>query len=148
MKVFFRSTVHLTSILWDTITSVHFLVVVVLGQILIWAGSYAFYFVEKGINYNIKHFGDALWWGFTTATTVGYGDITPVTPEGKAVGIYLMLVGTALFALHTSLFAEALLGQDYLPHKKVRLEEKHIKHMIEHIDEKIDKLEKVLKKHQ
>jgi voltage-gated potassium channel len=98
--------------------------------------------VEKGINYNIKHFGDSLWWAFTTVTTVGYGDITPVTPEGKALGVFLMLVGTALFALHTSLFAEALLRQDYLPTKRVQLEERHIKQMIEHLDEKLDKIEK------
>lgn len=142
MKVFFRSTIHLTRILWNTITSVHFLVVVVFGQIFIWGSSYAFYMVEKGINYNIKHFGDSLWWAFTTVTTVGYGDITPVTPEGKALGVFLMLVGTALFALHTSLFAEALLRQDYLPTKRVQLEEKHIKQMIEHLDEKLDKIEK------
>jgi len=115
---------------------------VILGQFLIWGISYGFYLLERGINYYIKHFGDALWWGFTTATTVGYGDITPVTAEGKALGVILMLVGTALFALHTSLFAEALLGQNYLPHKKVRLEERHIKEMITHLDEKLDKIEK------
>ena len=142
MKVFFRSTLHLTRILWNTMTSVHFLTVVFFGQVFIWGLSYAFYFVEKGINYNIKHFGDALWWGFTTATTVGYGDITPVPSEGKVLGVGLMLVGTALFALHTSLFAEALLRQDYLPSPKFALEEKHIKQMIKHLDEKLDKIEK------
>ncbi|RLA61208.1 MAG: hypothetical protein DRQ88_11855 [Epsilonproteobacteria bacterium] len=145
MKVFFRSTAHLTRILWHTIISIHFLTVLILGQITIWGASYIFYIVEKGINYNIKHFGDALWWGFTTVTTVGYGDITPVTLEGRVIGVLLMLVGTALFAIHTSLFAEALLSQDYLPYKKVRLEEKHIKVMFERLDEKLDKIESKIK---
>ncbi|TDJ03840.1 MAG: hypothetical protein E2O68_09325 [Deltaproteobacteria bacterium] len=142
MKGFFRNTLHLTNILWSTVTSVHFLIVVIFGQVCIWSLSYAFYVVEKGINYNIKHFGDALWWGFTTVTTVGYGDITPVTPEGKIIGVSLMLAGTALLALHTSLFAEALLRQDYLPTRKLQLEEKHIKQMFEHLDEKLDRIEK------
>jgi len=52
---------------------------------------------------------DALWWSFATATTTGYGDITPVTDTGKILSIILMLVGLALFSMYTALFAEAIL---------------------------------------
>ena len=42
--------------------------------------------------------GDALWWGYVTATTVGYGDQFPITTGGRVVGILMLNVGVALFA--------------------------------------------------
>ncbi len=41
----------------------------------------------------------AAWWAMATLTTVGYGDITPVTPYGKIFGAVVMLIGLGLFAL-------------------------------------------------
>ncbi len=42
---------------------------------------------------------DAMWWAVTTLTTVGYGDVVPVTPLGKLLGALVMLFGVGLFAL-------------------------------------------------
>ncbi|GKT03766.1 ion transporter [Furfurilactobacillus entadae] len=47
-------------------------------------------------------FGNALWWSITTATTVGYGDVSPHTATGKAVAIVLMLVGVGFVGMLTS----------------------------------------------
>jgi voltage-gated potassium channel len=41
-------------------------------------------------------YGDSLWWAIVTVTTVGYGDITPKTSEGRVVAAMLMLTGIAL----------------------------------------------------
>jgi len=47
----------------------------------------------------------AMWWSVCTLTTVGYGDVTPITPIGKMLAAGIQLVGIAMVALPTSLFA-------------------------------------------
>ena len=51
---------------------------------------------------NIRTFGDAIWWGIATITTVGYGDRFPVTTEGRAISVFIMLLGISLFSLITA----------------------------------------------
>ena len=47
-------------------------------------------------------FSDGLWWSFVTATTVGYGDISPSTIPGRIIATVLMLVGIGLIGSLTS----------------------------------------------
>jgi voltage-gated potassium channel len=54
---------------------------------------------------SIDEFTDGLWWAITTITTVGYGDFTPVTAEGRAVAVFLMLIGITLFGVLTASIA-------------------------------------------
>jgi voltage-gated potassium channel len=51
---------------------------------------------------NIDSFGDAVWWAFVTATTVGYGDHTPVSGLGRSVAGGLVLVGVVLYSVVTA----------------------------------------------
>jgi voltage-gated potassium channel len=51
---------------------------------------------------NIHTLGDALWWAFTTMTTVGYGDTTPTTTLGRVLAVALMLSGIALLGVVTA----------------------------------------------
>lgn len=48
---------------------------------------------------------DAIWWAVVTLTTVGYGDLTPVTVGGKVLAICIMLLGVAAFALPAGILA-------------------------------------------
>jgi voltage-gated potassium channel len=53
----------------------------------------------------ITNFGDAVWWAITTTTTVGYGDLYPVTWEGRVVAGMLMVVGIAVLGAVTATVA-------------------------------------------
>jgi voltage-gated potassium channel len=43
-------------------------------------------------------YGDGIWWAVVTASTVGYGDISPATPAGRIIAVLLMLVGIGLMS--------------------------------------------------
>jgi voltage-gated potassium channel len=60
---------------------------------------------------NILSFGDSLWWAFVTVTTIGYGDFYPITFEGRAIAVLLMLSGLALVSVITVTFASWFLGR-------------------------------------
>ena len=47
----------------------------------------------------------AMWWGVSTLTTVGYGDIYPITPIGKFFGGIIIILGVVMFALPAGIFA-------------------------------------------
>jgi voltage-gated potassium channel len=47
---------------------------------------------------NIKSLPDAFWWAVETVSTVGYGDVYPVTPEGRIIGIFVMFAGIGILA--------------------------------------------------
>ncbi|MFA5221255.1 MAG: ion transporter [Methanoregula sp.] len=47
----------------------------------------------------------SMWWGVETLTTIGYGDMVPVTPLGKLIGGMVMMMGVGLFALPAGIFA-------------------------------------------
>ena len=73
---------------------------------------------ETDPNSNIKTAEDALWWSYTTITTVGYGDKFPVTTGGRAIGVILMTGGVGLFGTFT-----AFISSWFLAPKKI--EENH-----------------------
>jgi voltage-gated potassium channel len=67
-------------------------------------------FEENAPGANITTAGDALWWGYVTATTVGYGDYYPVTTGGRLAGLIMLTVGVALFATFSGFLANAFLS--------------------------------------
>jgi voltage-gated potassium channel len=67
-------------------------------------------FEENAPGANITTAGDALWWGYVTATTVGYGDQYPVTRGGRLTGLIMLTVGVALFATFSGFLATTFLS--------------------------------------
>ena len=73
---------------------------------IVYAASLAILDVEGALPESKIHtLGDALWWSVTTVTTVGYGDLSPVTPMGKLVAVALMIGGIALVGSVTATLA-------------------------------------------
>ena len=70
---------------------------------LLMFGSLAVLSVEREAPHgNIRTLGDAVWWSFTTMTTVGYGDHAPTTGLGRMIAVGLMLSGIALLGVVTA----------------------------------------------
>lgn len=63
---------------------------------------------DVGPDGRIHSFFDAVWWSSTTITTVGYGDVYPVTVAGRLIGMATMVVGISTFAVVTAKVAEFL----------------------------------------
>ena len=83
--------------------------VVILGSLM--------YLVEQGQN-GFASIPDSIYWAIVTITTVGYGDISPVTPVGKLVASMIMLMGYGIIAVPTGIvtteMAQAVRNKDQL----------------------------------
>lgn len=66
---------------------------------------------SRAENASIKSLGDAVWYSVITLTTVGYGDISPVTPLGKVVGIVLALCSLGVFTALIGVLINYISGQ-------------------------------------
>jgi voltage-gated potassium channel len=64
--------------------------------------SVGLYHFEHGVNGKFTNFGEALWCAFTSLTTVGYGDIYPITWGGRVMAGILVITGLGLFSLLTA----------------------------------------------
>lgn len=87
----------------------HYMLLATLVMLL--AGAGAMFAFEFGVNPNLQGFDDALWWSVVTLTTVGYGDIAPVTAAGSIPAVVLMVFGIGFVGMPTAALATYFLGQ-------------------------------------
>lgn len=92
-----RATKLIASFLLDRRAEGTLLAASLVTILLLVSSSIAILQLETTSHANIKGPGDAVWWAFVTLTTVGYGDLYPVTAEGRAVGAVLITAGVGLF---------------------------------------------------
>lgn len=88
-------------------------------------------------------FATALWWSITTATTVGYGDISPTTSMGKLAAVMVMIIGIGFIGMLTSSISNFFISND-----EVNLKEELAKLHNENVqlNDKLDRLEQIIKK--
>ena len=105
------------------------ILVVVAGAALV------FNFEQGAPDANIESFADALWWGATTVTTVGYGDTFPTTPAARGVAVVLMLLGIAVFGL---------LAGSLASYFTERQEEERLDPKLEEVTQRLERIERML----
>lgn len=71
----------------------------------------------------------AMWWAVVTLTTVGYGDVTPITPLGKTLGAIITILGVGLAALPAGILASGLANE--LSQRRERLESELREHILQ-----------------
>jgi voltage-gated potassium channel len=92
----------------------------VLAVVTIIGGGAAFSAVETDQHLSTW---DGVWWAVTTVTTVGYGDITPKTTDGRLIAIAVMLVGIGFIAILTAGAAERFIrSQGEIRREQVEIE--------------------------
>ena len=89
-----------------SLTKISIFMLVVLALVII-LGS-LMYLIEKGEN-GFENIPESIYWAIVTITTVGYGDISPVTPLGKFFASLIMLIGYAIIAVPTGILTNEML---------------------------------------
>jgi voltage-gated potassium channel len=72
--------------------------------------TWLFWVSEHGTNPHIRTFDDVIWWWFVSSTTVGYGDIAPITGMGRAAGAVVIIVGIYCYTNFIAWTADMLHG--------------------------------------
>ena len=80
----------------------------VTGLLILMAAFGAFHFEHQAQPEHFSHIGDALWWAVATLTTVGYGDIYPITVGGKIMTAIVILCGLGIVAAPAGIVASAM----------------------------------------
>ncbi|MBR3829392.1 MAG: ion transporter [Bacteroidales bacterium] len=111
MQRFLQESFHLLNAIRRSVTKILifmlfvFIAAIILGSII--------YMFENGKNPAMSSIPKAIYWAVVTITTVGYGDITPVTPMGQFISTLVMLLGYSIIAVPTGI----VVGETIQEHK-------------------------------
>ena len=114
------------------------LALVILSLMLVYLAACGIHYFERKVQ--PEAFGsilDSMWWAIVTLTTVGYGDVYPITPGGKIFTALVTLIGVGLIAIPSGLLA-SVLTEARVERKKEESEEVVGNESTEGIDKKHD----------
>ncbi|MFA5454335.1 MAG: ion transporter [Sulfurimonas sp.] len=99
---------------FQTFTSVlstkkfEFFILLMFSSVVVFVSSVLIYVMEvQNPKSPVNTFFDALYWSIVTISTVGYGDIVPVTTEGRTVAVFVIIAGISVLAFTTSIIVSA-----------------------------------------
>ena len=82
--------------------------IIIFSMAVVFGSTIIFIYEGGGINPNIHNYFDAIYWSVITISTVGFGDISPITIEGRVMTLFLVIVGLSILAFFTSIVTTAL----------------------------------------
>lgn len=148
MSRYSRSMLTLKNVLKEKKEELFLVVFVVIILLIIFSS--LMYFVEKDAQPDaFSSIPAAMWWGIITLTTVGYGDIFPITVLGKMLGALIAFLGIGLFALPAGILGSGLVetiqknkksSQSKTTEKKIDNEIEDLKRLVNEIQEKLDRI--------
>lgn len=89
-----------------------------------------------------NHPVEGMWWALVTLTTVGYGDIAPVTTGGRITGVFLMLSGIGVLAFTTATIAAFFVDGDYK--KQLHDDVESLRKSVDDTNQRLDRIEELL----
>jgi len=130
-----RSVKVISSYVFEHRAQGTFTAAILISVLLMFFSAIAILQVETVPESNIKTAEDALWWSFSTITTVGNSDKSPVTTEGKIFAAILAVFGVGLFGVFTGFIASWFVeGAEDSDIKKLEREVKELKDLIKNDD--------------
>jgi voltage-gated potassium channel len=115
-----------------------FTVVVIIGTVAIYA-------VESQTESEINTILDAVWWTVATITTVGYGDIVPLSELGRIIGIFYMFFGVTFIALSISIVGTRLYKKKFEKEEEMAFDQKKILGIIKKLEDNQNEMSQSLK---
>jgi voltage-gated potassium channel len=107
-------------------------------------GSFIFFIVERTVNPEVPNYESAVWFSIISMTTVGYGDIVPVTLIGRMLGVIIILTGMGYVSLVTATLAYSFIDLFRKESgKAVKKVEKRVINYEDKIDELLIKVEEL-----
>ena len=108
------------------------LMVIILGTLM---------YIIEGQQNGFDNIPKSIYWAVVTLTTVGYGDVVPITALGKTVAVFIMMLGYAIIAVPTG-----IVSAEFSKNRNTRNQEKNQHHIIEKEEEIISKEDEILQR--
>ncbi|XP_075995465.1 potassium voltage-gated channel subfamily KQT member 4 [Genypterus blacodes] len=97
-----------------------------IGFLVLIFASFLVYLAEKDVNSDFNTYADSLWWGTITLTTIGYGDKTPHTWQGRVLAAAFALLGVSFFALPAGILGSGFALKVQEQHRQKHFEKRRM----------------------
>ncbi|KAM6899322.1 potassium voltage-gated channel subfamily KQT member 4 isoform 1-T1 [Xenentodon cancila] len=97
-----------------------------IGFLVLIFASFLVYLAEKDVNTDFGTYADSLWWGTITLTTIGYGDKTPRTWQGRLLAAGFALLGVSFFALPAGILGSGFALKVQEQHRQKHFEKRRM----------------------